>query len=412
VIIEITPFRSTPTDSVQMTLPDNLLAITQAHIEQLVTDQTREGPHLDFKRDFPTTWNEAAKHEFLADTTAFANSGGGDLVFGIQEDGRAQASAVVPQTILNPDQEIRRLQDFLLNLAEPRLPGVKTHPVQVSVGEIDGYVIVVRIPQSWAGPHRVKTNQHFFIRDGLRKRQLDVPELRSLFLRTEDQAQKVKDFRTERLGKILSGEAPHRLVDGPILVAHLVPTQAALGLVQVDPVPYTNQRWLPIIGASDGMARLNLDGALVVRNETQKGDTHGYSQFFRNGFFESTQVLTRSTEEGRVLLPSQTFEQSLIALLSKFRKELDHLGINYECAVMLSLLRADEVRFGVRSQWDFDDPYQTLFDRKTLILPDIVACSDATPPQAMKPAFDLMWQAAGFVGSRNYNAAGEWTAQN
>ena len=391
-----------------MTLPNDLSSISQAHIEQLVADQTRESPHLDFKRDLPTAWNDAAKHEFLADTTAFANSGGGDLVFGVDEDGQAQASRVMPQVISNVDQEIRRLQDFLLNLAEPRLPGVKVNAVQVSVAGTDGYVIVVRIPQSWAGPHRVKTNQHFFIRDGLRKRQLDVPEIRSLFLRTENQTQKVNDFRTERLGKILSGNAPLRLVDGPVLVAHLVPTQAALGLVQIDPVPYTNQVRIPVIGTSGGLARLNLDGALVVRNETPQGETHGYSQFFRNGFFESTQVLTRRINDGRVLLASQIYEEHLIALLGNFRGELDRLGINYECAVMLSLLRADEVRLGVQSDWGSDDPHQTFFDRKILVLPDIVARSEVSPEKAMKPAFDLMWQAAGFVGSRNYNNVGEW----
>lgn len=391
-----------------MPLPNDLLAITQAHIEQLVADQIREGPHLDFKRELPTAWNDAAKHEFLADTTAFANSGGGDLIFGLDEDGQAQASRVIPQAISNVDQEIRRLQDFLLNLAEPRLPGVKIHAVPVSISGSDGYVIVVRIPQSWAGPHRVKTNQHFFIRDGLRKRQLDVPEIRSLFLRTENQAQKINDFRTERLGKILSGNSPQQLVDGPILVTHLVPTQAALGLVQVDPVPYTNQRGLPVIGTAGGMARLNLDGALVVRNETPQGETHGYSQFFRNGFFESTYVLARHTNEERVVLPSVNYEEYLIALLGNFRGELDRLGINYECAVMLSLLRADEVKLGVRSDWGFDDPHQTLFDRKILVLPDVVARSDVSPEQALKPVFDLMWQAAGFVGSRNYNDAGEW----
>lgn len=391
-----------------MTLPNDLSSITQAHIEQLVADHTREGPHLDFKRDLPTAWNDAAKHEFLADTTAFANSGGGDLVFGVDEDGQAQAWRVMPQVIPNVDQEIRRLQDFILNLAEPRLPGVKVHGVQVSVAGTDGYVIVVRIPQSWAGPHRVKTNQHFFIRDGLRKRQLDVPEIRSLFLRTENQTQKVNDFRTERLGQILSGNAPQRLVDGPVLVVHLIPTQAALGLVQIDPVPYTNQGRLPVIGTSGGLARLNLDGALVVRNETPQGETHGYSQFFRNGFFESTLVLTRRMEDGRVLLASPSYEEYLIALLGNFRGELDRLGINYECAVMLSLVRADEVRLGVQSDWGFDDPHQTLFDRKILVLPDIVARSEVSPEKAMKPAFDLMWQAAGFVGSRNYNNVGEW----
>lgn len=391
-----------------MTLPENLQTITQTHIEQLVADQTREGPHLDFKRDFPTSWNESAKHEFLADATAFANSGGGDLIFGIEEDGQGHALAVIPQAISNADQESRRLQDFLLNQAEPRLPGVKIHPIPVSVAGIDGNVIVARIPQSWAGPHRVKTNQHFYIRDGSRKRQLDVPELRSLFLRAENQARRVNDFRTERLGKILSGDAPHRLVDGPVLTVHLIPTQAALGLVHVDPVPYTDERGLPVIGTSARLARLNLDGALLVRNETPQGETHGYSQFFRNGFFESTYVLTQRDREGRVSLPSVAYEKDLIALLRSFRGELDRLGINYECAVMVSLLRANEVMLSVRNDWNFHSRPQTLFDRQTLVLPDIVARPDIPPEQAMKPAFDLMWQAAGFVGSRNYDADGKW----
>lgn len=394
-----------------MALPNDILNITQGHIEQFITDQTREDSHLDFKRNLPEAWNEGAKHEFLADTTAFANSGGGDLIFGIEEDGQAQAMTVIPQILANVDQEVRRLQDFLLNLTEPRLPAVKVHAVPVSVAGIDGHVIIVRISQSWAGPHRVKTNQHFYIRDGLRKRQLDIPEIRSLFLRTDNQARKVNDFRTERLGKILSGNAPQQLVNGPLLVVHIIPTQAALGLVQVDPVPYTNQRGLPVIGTAGGMARLNIDGALVVRNENQQGESHGYSQFFRNGFFESIMVLARQMDDGLFNLPSRSYEGYLIALLGSFRGELDRLGINYECAVMLSLLRANEVRFGVDSMLGFDDPHQTLFDRDILVLPDFVAPAEIEPAKALKPAFDLMWQAAGFNGSRNFNEAGEWAPQ-
>lgn len=391
-----------------MPLPPRLTDVTQESLDQLVSEVAREGPHLDFKRDLPIAWNNEAKHEFLADVTAFANSGGGDLIFGVDEDGQAQASAIVPQAVANPDQEVRRLQDFLLNLAEPRMPGVQVQAVAVTVGAISGYAIVVRVPQSWAGPHRVKSNQHFFIREGLRKRQLDVPEIRSLFLRSESQAQRLREFRSERLGKILSGEAPHRLIDGPLLVAHLFPTQAALGLIQVDPVPYTNQRGLPVIGAGSGMARLNLDGALVVRNENQNGEAHGYSQFFRSGFFESVYVLSRRGEQGRAVLPSLSYEQHLITLLADFRAELARLGLDLECTVMLSLTRASEVKLGVRNDWDFLDAHQTLFDRRTVLLPDILATGDATPDRAMKPAFDLMWQAAGFPSSRNYNAAGDW----
>lgn len=391
-----------------MTLPADLFSTNQTHLDQLIADRSREGPHCDFKRELPSTWTNDVKHELLADTTAFANSGGGDLIFGIDEDGHAHASAIVPQIVANADQEVRRLQDFLLSLAEPRLPGVQVHAVRVSVAGVDGYAFIIRVPQSWAGPHRVKTNQHFFFRDGLRKRQLDIPEVRSLFLRSDSQAQKVRDFRTERLGRILSGEVPHRLVDGPVLTVHLVPTQAALGFVQIDPVPYTNQRGLPVLGAGGGMARLNMDGALVARNETQQGETHGYSQFFRNGFFESLYVLSRRADVELAILPSLRYEQEVITLLTSFRTELGRLTIDTECTVMLSLLRANEAKLGVRNDWGFAEPYQSLFDRKVIALPDVLAKSDLSAEHALKPAFDLMWQAAGFEGSRNYNAAGDW----
>ncbi|RYZ93495.1 MAG: ATP-binding protein [Moraxellaceae bacterium] len=393
-----------------MILPTNLLMTTQVHLNQLVAERAEEGPHIDFKRELPATWDQSAKHEFLADITAFANSGGGDLVYGIDEDGEAHASRIVPQVIANVDQEVRRLLDFLLNLAEPRIPGVQVHAIVVTVEEQEGHVLVVRVPQSWAGPHRVKTNQHFYIRDGLRKRPLDVPEIGSLFVRNESQARRVRDFRTERLGKILTGEAPHQLLDAPILVVHLIPTQAAQGLVQIDPVPYMNERGLPILGVtSPRIARLNIDGALVVRGETIHGQANGYSQFFRNGFFEATYVLEHQhqSEPGFKTLPSKAYEDYLIELLGSFRSELDRLGINYECAVMLSLLRANEVKLGVSI--DILSPpsgHQNYFDRKVVVLPDVLVPAQSSSQIGLKPVFDLLWQAAGFTRSRNYNSEG------
>lgn len=338
--------------------------------------------------------------------TAFANAGGGDLIFGIEEDGQGQALSISPQMIVNWDEEIRRLQDILMHSVEAHMPGVKFHPVPVSVGGKTGYSLVIRVPQSWAGPHRVKTNQHFYVREGLRKRQLDIPEIRSLFLQSESQSQRVRDFRTERIGKILVGEAPHRLVDGPLLVVHLIPTQATRGLVQIDPVPYMNHRDLPIMGTRSGRARLNIDGALSVRTEQSNGETHGYSQFFRNGFFESTFVLTNRFNQGHIILHSGFYEKYLIALLDNFRSELKLLNLDPECAILVSLTRANETQLGVLDHWDTLESRQ--FDRNILILPDVVARSDVVSSQALRPVFDLMCQAAGLAGSRNFNAAGEW----
>lgn len=135
-----------------MSLPRDLSTTIEDDIRALVAARTAEGTYLEFKRDLPHP-DAGGRHEFLADVSAFANSGGGDLVYGIDEDGEGRATAFVAQAG-NADDEVRRLQDVLLNGIEPRVPGLQVQAVVVA----GGFVVIVRAPQSWAGPHRVKSN--------------------------------------------------------------------------------------------------------------------------------------------------------------------------------------------------------------------------------------------------------------
>lgn len=383
-----------------MSLPRDLLRISQDDFQTLVAERHAEGSYLEFKRELPRP-DAGGRHEFLADVSAFANSSGGDLVYGIEEDGEGRAAAISALQG-NADEECRRLQDVLLNGIEPRVPGLQVHATAVA----DGFVIVVRAPQSWAGPHRVRTNQHFFTRENGRKRQLDVPEIRGLFLRSENQAQRVRDFRSERLGKLIAGEGPHRLVPGALLVGHFVPTQAALGTVQINPIPYMQRRDLPVLSPTAAHSRVNADGALAVRNPGPLG-THGYSQLFRNGYFEAVKVLTYD-EGARAALGSLAYERDFIALVRALREEYIHLEIGTEMTLMVSLLNADQVELGIdRFRYALED-HQGYFDRQTLVLPDVLLPADLSAEHALKPVFDLVWQAAGMERSDNYNQEGEW----
>ena len=390
-----------------MPLPADFLSISQSDLEALISCQEEEGAHLEFKRDIPQNWGGSEKHEFAADASAFSNSGGGDLIFGIDQDAQGRASALVPLALDNADQTAIRLQDILLSQTEPRLPGTRIRAIPVSVGGIAGHVVVVRIPPSWQAPHRVKTNQHFFIRDGGKKRQLEIPEIRNLFLRTEGQVQRVRDFRAERIGKLLSGSIPVRMEEGTLLVVHLIPTESARGDVSIDPVPFV-QKSVPVLGRSGRGARINLDGALAAfENREQKCE--GYSQLFRNGFFESVAVLTHRNDIGKIQIPSLWFEKEVAKLVDSYRAIIQVLGLDGELSVMLSILNADQAQLRVnQNRWDFMDDQQTFFDRKIIQIPDVTAESGVSAFQALKPAFDIFWQAAGFVGSDSYDATGVW----
>jgi hypothetical protein len=190
-------------------------------------------------------------------------------------------------------------------------------------------------------------------------------------------------------------------------VGHFVPTQAALGSVQVDPIPYMRNRSLPVLSTTIPGARVNADGALVVRNPGPDG-THGYSQLFRNGFFETVKVFSYGENE-RVSLGSLAYEEEFITVLSRFRAECTHLGIGTELTCMVSILDADRVQLGF-DRWRYRlDDHQGYFDRKILVLPDVLLPAELPPEQALRPVFDLVWQSAGMERSANYNANGEWS---
>lgn len=394
-------------------LPTRLPDTTQADLEQLIRDGEQEGPHLDYKRELPTVWDNGSKHALISDVTAFANASGGDIVYGVDENDDAQASRIVPQVRPGIDQEVRRLQDFLLNLVEPRLPGTEVYPVPVTVNGTRGHVIIIRIPESWAGPHRVKTNQHFFVRDGLRNRQLDMPEIRAQFLRTENRAQRVRDFRNDRISKIMTGEVPYRLAGDSVLVLHLLPLQAALGTINVDPVQYLGlRRPIPVVAANGGAVTslVNLDGAVGTRNLSADGTTNGYTLFFRTGFIETTWVLGSRDAMDPAVLPSVSYEGNIINFVSSARNEMRHWGIDGPAIAMLSILNAK----GVRLHFDHGDYVGVeggAFDRDVLAAPDVELPGERDAKLELKPLFDLIWQSAGFPGSPHYDKDGNWAPQ-
>ena len=385
-----------------MALPTLINDVTHQVLEKLVEQQTAENFRLDFKRDLPKR-DEKGRNDFIADVSAFANSTGGDLLYGVDEDGEGRASKLHPLDG-NRDEEVRRLQDYVLNSIEPRVPGVQVHAISAPLG----YFVIVRVPQSWAGPHRVSTNQHFYTRENGRKRTLNIAEIRSLFIRSDAQSERIRNFRTERLGRIIGGETPQALVAGAYMVVHFVPTQAALGLVQVDPVPYaTGLRKLPLLGQEGYRPRLNADGVLIVRDVGVNG-AMAYSMLFRNGFFETVDVLYE--HEGGFVLPSLSYEEDMIELLKKMRNEYKALGYSSELTCMLSIHRADEVRLAVRNRRPIERNLGR-FDRQTLVLPDVLIQEGVSSKRALRPLFDIVWQSAGYLRSHNYDEDGNWTPQ-
>ena len=392
-----------------MMFPSRLAETTPEHINRLLQERVPEGAHIDFKREIPAAWNDKAKHDLASDASAFANAGGGYLVFGIDQDGDGCATAIVPQAF-NPDTDAMRMESILSDGVEPRMPAVQVQPVPVEVAGQSGYVVVVHVPQSWVSPHRMKATRHFYLRDGRQSRPVDVPELRGLFARSDSQSQRVRDFRTDRLAKVLSGDTPCPFMPGPFMVAHVIPTQALLGNVQLDPLPYdTGRRRMPFFGSSrPSTIRVNLDGAVGTLNVPPQPSA-AYTQVFRTGFFEAVLAFQRHGGGSKVHLPSIAYENYNNVFVQQVREDLAALGVSQEVAVLFSIFGANELSFTPKDAMGFEVTTPG-FDRNALVLPDVLIPEGTSVGHGMRPAYDLVWQSAGLHGSANYDASGEWVA--
>jgi predicted HTH transcriptional regulator len=126
-----------------------LETINESDLQGLVDNRTIENKYLEYKRELPGE-RDSDKKEFLADISSFANTSGGDLIFGISTV-RGTPREFCGLQVANVDQEISRLENIMRTGLAPR---IQTHirPVGKSESRI---AIIVRVKKSWAAPHMI-----------------------------------------------------------------------------------------------------------------------------------------------------------------------------------------------------------------------------------------------------------------
>ena len=261
-------------------------AIKEEDLRNLVNEKVFECKILEYKKTLPNFGIPNNKKEFLADVSSFANASGGDLIYGIEED---KGIPVEAYGLEIPDKDIDKLKRQIegiirLNIG-PRIPGVSIQPIKLENGR---YIIIIRIPKSWASPHMVtlelRDHERFFSRTSSGKYPLDVSELRTAFVLSETIAERIKNFRNDRISNILSGETPVPLDDNPKIILHVIPFTAfdISKTLPTSSLTEISRKIHPIFNITAYHHRYNLDGYLAYRDEP----SDGYLQLFRNGIIE------------------------------------------------------------------------------------------------------------------------------
>jgi hypothetical protein len=387
----------------------NFAELSESDLNELISTGVPEGFMIEYKRPCYGSGDADVK-EFLKDVSSFANAAGGHLILGMAETGGV-ASEITPINVGDADKELQRMESMARDGIEPRIVGIQMKHVPLRAG---GSAFILRIPKSWNPPHRVSARgtNRFYARTSAGAYEVSVEELRVLFARGADARDRLRAFRAERLARIAAGDAlVPLLARNDRIVIHVLPLFAFGPGEPIDlDKAHAQAEFLRPIGSGSINPRLNFDGLINVYGADEN---FGYTQLFRNGCIEAVEVGCIMERDNRFLIPSLDVEQKIVRIVPTYARALNQLGVSPPIIVMITLQGVRGAFLGVDNrQFLFGNP--VAINRDTLELPEVMSerWGERTDYEmAIRPALDVLWNAAGYRRSKYFADSGEWIGE-
>lgn len=386
--------------------------ITAEDIIALIDNQEHEGKTLEYKVQLyplPKGRDDDAvrkRLEACRDISAFANSEGGDIVFGISDS--IDLVGIDPDTDL--DRYMLSLSNALDGCVTPKIGGLRHKVIDCGEGK---RAMVLRIPKSVSAPHMVShpqlaaTTESFWLRNPNGKRRFDVAELRDAFGQATTFADRIRTERYNRLSLLAEGSLPVELKNPAMVVLHIFPLNAFSGNglhVSSQQIAGLRKVVQPFHAGELGSVGWTLNLAGVLTFQKDQGETvQGYTQVFRSGGIEAVDNVFFSEGKGKFVNPG--YEGHVISAAREYLDLLTSMDVNPPFVLMLTILNVE----GYHLPLNFGRIAGHEIDERFLILPDVEV--DVWPTdlaQTFRPVFDMVWQAMGIVSSPNYDKAGNW----
>ncbi|MFZ0889265.1 MAG: ATP-binding protein [Candidatus Binataceae bacterium] len=385
-------------------LSKQLDQITEADLNDLITLRIAERKTLDYKRQLPDE-----REKFVADVSSFANTSGGDLIYGIDApSGCGEPTSIPGLSLQAPEQEKLRLEQFLQSGLRPPLPRHDIQPIGLNSGL---YVLIVRAWQSWIGPHRVGDYGPFYARNSAGKYQLDVGQLRQAFGFSHSISQRISAFRAERISKVYGAELPAPVREGPRLLIHIASPSAFAPFPELDIADSLSKAFAdhgdnfgfstfqPFSHTGGWDAFVNLEGR-VVFPAAYGGRPAGrsYVQIYRSGIVEALWLLPfvprhdQESHQELAFIQGDGWVPDLLRLLPEYLAGLSKLGVAPPFFLFFSFLSIQRFHLVGPGLSRTSRP----FDRDQILLPEIYV---ETLPSDVRPLLrrplDMLWNAAG-----------------
>ena len=304
---------------------------------QLIENKASESRYMEFKRDLPGSQDKDIK-EFLNDISSFANTSGGDIVYGIDEvDGAAGELTGV--TVGDLDSEILKIDQRIRAGIEPKLFGVRTHGVSLGNGRC---VIVIRVPQGQQPPHRVtyKNSGRFFARHSRGKYEMDVHELRNAFVEQDRLPFQFRQLHAEGIARARGEDMPFGIRPGPTAVISVIPQ--AYFRNELKSLPVNQDNAIVPFEPRSHSATAMIEGVLIHEPyDVEVGGVRKFAMTYRDGRSDAAWSIGDIQEfglrSGKLVAYQDELERGMIAAARATRVRLLPFGVDGPWVVIASV---------------------------------------------------------------------------
>lgn len=127
---------------------------TIAEVNQMIADGVQEGLHLDYKDHRAV--DKTKKHDVAKDVSAFANSDGGLLIYGVSERDGYPVSG--DPGVEHRDYKREWFEQVISSKISPRIDDVRVGQIPVNS---DRSIYTVEVQKSFRGPHQAPDHKYY-----------------------------------------------------------------------------------------------------------------------------------------------------------------------------------------------------------------------------------------------------------
>ncbi len=154
--------------------------IKEDDIRDLINIGAEESIILEFKSSGSLENNDKKKSEIAKDVSAFANSAGGVIIYGVNEKNhKAESLSPIDGNLYTKEW----LEHVIQSRIQRKIEGLKIIPIRLN-GKVQQSLYVVNIPESSLAPH-MTSDKKYYKRYNFESVQMEEYEIRNLYNRKE-----------------------------------------------------------------------------------------------------------------------------------------------------------------------------------------------------------------------------------